>query len=120
MPRSYVTLAEHPTDMVRLACTKCDRRVLAAGSLQRNLALRPLCKIDHLGWTRGPRARARAPGRRTLLVSDRAESLAERFLALSRWTADGELARAPSGDRRSITATSRIQLISERERFRKA
>ncbi len=26
MPRSYVTLAEHPTDMVRLACTKCDRR----------------------------------------------------------------------------------------------
>jgi hypothetical protein len=26
MPRSYVTLAEHPGDMVRLACTKCDRR----------------------------------------------------------------------------------------------
>jgi hypothetical protein len=26
MPRSYVTLAEHPTDMVRLACTKCERR----------------------------------------------------------------------------------------------
>jgi hypothetical protein len=26
MPRSYVTLAEHPTDIVRLACTKCDRR----------------------------------------------------------------------------------------------
>jgi hypothetical protein len=26
MPRSYVTLAEHPVDMVRLACTKCERR----------------------------------------------------------------------------------------------
>ena len=26
MPRSYVTLAEHPSDMVRLACTKCERR----------------------------------------------------------------------------------------------
>jgi hypothetical protein len=26
MPRSYVTLAEHPGDMVRLACTKCPRR----------------------------------------------------------------------------------------------
>jgi hypothetical protein len=26
VPRSYVTLAEHPTDMVRLACTKCERR----------------------------------------------------------------------------------------------
>ena len=26
MPRSYVTLAEHPSDMVRLACTKCARR----------------------------------------------------------------------------------------------
>ena len=26
MPRSYVTLAEYPMDMVRLACTKCDRR----------------------------------------------------------------------------------------------
>jgi hypothetical protein len=26
MPRSYVTLAEYPTDMVRLACTKCSRR----------------------------------------------------------------------------------------------
>jgi|SoiMethySBSTD1v2_1073268.scaffolds.fasta_scaffold1500456_2 hypothetical protein len=26
MPRPYVTLAEYPTDMVRLACTKCDRR----------------------------------------------------------------------------------------------
>jgi hypothetical protein len=26
MSRSYVTLAEHPTDMVRLACTKCERR----------------------------------------------------------------------------------------------
>jgi len=24
--RSYVTLAEHSTDMVRLACTKCERR----------------------------------------------------------------------------------------------
>jgi hypothetical protein len=24
--RSYVTLAEHPGDMVRLACTKCERR----------------------------------------------------------------------------------------------
>jgi hypothetical protein len=24
--RRYVTLAQHPTDMVRLACTKCDRR----------------------------------------------------------------------------------------------
>ncbi len=24
--RSYVTLAEHPSDMVRLACTKCERR----------------------------------------------------------------------------------------------
>ena len=26
MPRPYVTLAEHPTDLVRLACTKCERR----------------------------------------------------------------------------------------------
>jgi hypothetical protein len=26
MRRSYVTLAEHPTDMVRLACAKCERR----------------------------------------------------------------------------------------------
>jgi len=26
MPRSYVTLAEYPMDMVRLACTKCERR----------------------------------------------------------------------------------------------
>jgi hypothetical protein len=26
MARSYVTLAEYPFDMVRLACTKCDRR----------------------------------------------------------------------------------------------
>jgi hypothetical protein len=26
MPRPYVTLAEHPTNMVRLACTKCERR----------------------------------------------------------------------------------------------
>jgi hypothetical protein len=26
MPRPYVTLAERPTDMVRLACTKCERR----------------------------------------------------------------------------------------------
>jgi hypothetical protein len=26
MPRSYVTLAEHPGDMVRLACTRCERR----------------------------------------------------------------------------------------------
>jgi hypothetical protein len=26
MPRAYVTLTEHPTDIVRLACTKCDRR----------------------------------------------------------------------------------------------
>jgi hypothetical protein len=26
MPRPYVTLAEHPTDIVRLACTKCERR----------------------------------------------------------------------------------------------
>jgi hypothetical protein len=26
MPRPYVTLAEHPGDMVRLACTKCERR----------------------------------------------------------------------------------------------
>jgi hypothetical protein len=26
MSRSYVTLAEHPTDKVRLACTKCERR----------------------------------------------------------------------------------------------
>jgi hypothetical protein len=25
MPRSYLTLSEHPSDMVRLACTKCDR-----------------------------------------------------------------------------------------------
>jgi len=24
--RSYVTLAEYPSDMVRLACTKCERR----------------------------------------------------------------------------------------------
>jgi hypothetical protein len=24
--RPYVTLAEHPGDMVRLACTKCERR----------------------------------------------------------------------------------------------
>jgi hypothetical protein len=28
MPGSYVTLAEHPGDMVRLACTKCERRGL--------------------------------------------------------------------------------------------
>jgi len=26
MARCYVTLAEHPSDMVRLACTKCERR----------------------------------------------------------------------------------------------
>jgi hypothetical protein len=26
MSRSYVTLSDHPTDMVRLACTKCERR----------------------------------------------------------------------------------------------
>jgi hypothetical protein len=26
MPRHYVTLAGHPFDMVRLACTKCERR----------------------------------------------------------------------------------------------
>jgi hypothetical protein len=26
MARSYVTLAEHPGDMVYLACTKCERR----------------------------------------------------------------------------------------------
>jgi hypothetical protein len=26
MARPYVTLAEHPTDTVRLACTKCERR----------------------------------------------------------------------------------------------
>jgi hypothetical protein len=26
LPRCYVTLAEHPTDMVRLACTICERR----------------------------------------------------------------------------------------------
>jgi hypothetical protein len=25
MPRSYESLAEHPGDMVRLACTKCER-----------------------------------------------------------------------------------------------
>jgi hypothetical protein len=25
MPRAYVTLAEHPTDMVWVACTKCER-----------------------------------------------------------------------------------------------
>jgi hypothetical protein len=28
MPRPYVTLAEYPMDMVRLACTKCERRGL--------------------------------------------------------------------------------------------
>jgi len=26
MPRAYVTLAEYPFELVRLACTKCDRR----------------------------------------------------------------------------------------------
>jgi hypothetical protein len=26
MSRSYVTLAEHPTGMVRLACTRCERK----------------------------------------------------------------------------------------------
>ena len=26
MPRPYVTLAEYPMEMVRLACTKCERR----------------------------------------------------------------------------------------------
>ena len=26
MPRSYVTLAEYPSEMVGLACTKCERR----------------------------------------------------------------------------------------------
>jgi len=26
MPRPYVTLTEYPMDMVRLACTKCERR----------------------------------------------------------------------------------------------
>jgi hypothetical protein len=26
MPRSYIALAEYPSEMVRLACTKCERR----------------------------------------------------------------------------------------------
>ena len=26
MPRPYVTLSEHPCDIVQLACTKCERR----------------------------------------------------------------------------------------------
>ena len=26
MPRPYVTLAEYPMKMVRLACTKCERK----------------------------------------------------------------------------------------------
>ncbi len=26
MSRSYITLADHPAHMVRLACTKCERR----------------------------------------------------------------------------------------------
>jgi hypothetical protein len=26
MPSSYITLVEHPSDMVRLACTKCEHR----------------------------------------------------------------------------------------------
>jgi hypothetical protein len=26
MPHGYVTLGEYPTDLLRLACTRCDRR----------------------------------------------------------------------------------------------
>jgi hypothetical protein len=28
MPNSHVTLAEYPSNMIRLACTKCERRGL--------------------------------------------------------------------------------------------
>jgi len=40
MPRSYVTLAEHPSDIVRLACTKCERRGRAVSHGDADRALR--------------------------------------------------------------------------------
>jgi len=43
MPRPYVTFAEYPMDIVRLACTKCERRGQIAG--EPNAHQRP----KHLG-----------------------------------------------------------------------
>jgi len=51
MPRPSVTLAEHPMDMVRLACTKCERRGQVPQS-HADWTLRPwsTCGLHTRGW----------------------------------------------------------------------